>query len=727
MGLVGRLVTRMPSPTRNRPDIPNWPMIAALTPALRQHIQLFPQHYRGERWYVLHDESSGRHLRFNASAHRFIGRLDGYRSVAHILDQLNDSDNGEPFNQEDAAHILAQLFAIDALRSRLPGDAREFFLRFQRDRDLRRQRSLLNPLAIRIPLLDPDALLERLLPWIDRLFSRGMAALWLLVVGIALPIALSHADDIARALNPDILAPRNLPLMLGLFIAIKTLHEFAHAFAVKLWGGEVHEMGITLLVLAPIPYVDASAAWTFPDKHKRILVGLAGMLVELFIASLALFVWLLVEPGPLRDACLNLMLIGSVSTLLFNANPLLRYDGYYVLQDLIEIPNLYSRASRYWIYLTQRHLFGLSDAVSPVTARGEAGWFAVYGLLALCYRLAILAAIVMLLASQYLALGIALGGWAVASQLLWPIARGARFVFRDPRLRGHRTRAVALSLLSLGATGTALALIPAPLTSHADGVVWVSDQAQVYAATDGFVVDIAIPSGAVVANGDVLLRLHSPELEKRITVLQARHEALEAQGASERIHDRVRSQLTKESLALVDKELAQLRQSHDNLTIRSRIAGTFVLPPGQPLEGRWLRKGELIGYVLSPRGYIVRAVIPQQDIGLLHAHSRIQVRLAERPGESIAARIVTRIPAADRTLPSAALGAAAGGEIPVRRENGGTTAAEALFRVDLGLPEGTRLAGIGERARIRFEHGAEPLPWQWLRASRRLLLHPLAR
>ncbi len=706
----------------NPPGAPNWPMITALTPALRQHIRLYPQVYRGERWYVLHDESTGQHLRFNASAYRFIGRLDGYHSVAHILDRLNSDASDEHFGEEDATRILSQLFAIDALRSGLPGDAREFFLRFQRDRSLRRQRSLLNPLAIRIPLFDPDSLLERLLPWVEPLFSRGMAVVWLLVVGIAILLALSHGDDIARALNPDILAPANLLLMLGLFIAIKSVHEFAHAFAVKLWGGEVHEMGITLLVLAPAPYVDASAAWIFPDKHKRVLVGLAGMLAELFIAALALFVWLWAEPGPPRDACLNLMLIGGISTLLFNANPLLRYDGYYVLQDLIEIPNLYTRASRYWIYLIQRYLFGLADTVSPVTARGEAGWFAVYGLLALCYRLVILTAIVMLLAGKYLVLGVALGSWAVASQVLWPIARGLRFVFRDPRLQGRRTRAIGVSLCSILAIGLALALIPAPLTTHAEGVVWVRDQAQVYAATDGFVVDIAAPSGSTVASGDILLRLRSPGLEKRIAVLQARREELSAQGASERIRDRVRSQLTKESLALADKELHQLKLARDGLTVRSRSDGTFVLPPGQPLQGRWLRQGELIGYVLAPRSYIVRAVIPQADIGLLREDSRVEVRLAERPGDSIKASIVAQAPAADHTLPSAALGAAAGGGIAVRKDGSGTTAADALFRVDLGLPEGTRLAGVGERAHIRFRHDAEPLPRQWLRAGRRLMM-----
>ncbi|MCP4042407.1 MAG: peptidase M50, partial [Gammaproteobacteria bacterium] len=217
--------------------------------------------------------------------------------------------------------------------------------------------------------------------------------LWFLVVGFGSLLALANFPDLNAAVDKGILSPGNLVSILLVFIAIKTLHEFAHAFAVKMWGGDVHEMGITLLVLAPVPYLDASATWGFRDKHKRMLVGAIGILVELFLAALALFVWLLVEPGPVQDGALNALLVASVSTLLFNANPLLRFDGYYVLQDLIEIPNLYSRSSRYYLYLIQRYLFGLDHVHSPATAAGETAWFAIYGLGAFFYRLVILVVI----------------------------------------------------------------------------------------------------------------------------------------------------------------------------------------------------------------------------------------------------------------------------------------------------------------------------------------------
>ncbi len=268
--------------------------------------------------------------------------------------------------------ILTQLFAIDALRSGLPAAAREFFKRFQQDQSLCRLRAAMNPPAVRIPLLDPAPLLNRMMPWVRPLFSRTGAVLWSPVVGIACLLVLISFTALSAAVAQHILSPASLLSMLLMFVVIKVLHEFSHVFAMKMWGNEVHEMGVTLLVLAPVPDVDASAAWGFQDKHKRVLVGAVGIMAELFIAALALFLWLAVEPGLVRDAAFNAFLIGSVSTLTFNANPLLRFDGYYVLQDLIAVPSLYTRAGRYYLYLIQRCLFGLGEVRSPVTAAGEA-------------------------------------------------------------------------------------------------------------------------------------------------------------------------------------------------------------------------------------------------------------------------------------------------------------------------------------------------------------------
>lgn len=676
----------------------------------------------------MRDQSNGRHLRFSASAYELIGRLDGELCVEEIYNKVLAVLGDDALTQDEVVLILTQLFAMDLLRSELPTDAKEFFNRFQHERSLRRQRAIMNPLAIRIPLLDPDAILNRFMPWIRPLFSRTGAAVWLFVVGFACLLGLVNIPELSASVNRDILLPANLVLMLLIFVVIKVVHEFAHAFTVKMWGGEVHEMGITLLVLAPVPYVDASAAWEIRDKYKRALVGAVGVLVELFLAALALLVWLAVEPGLVRDVAFNALLIGTVSTLLFNANPLLRFDGYYVLQDLIEIPNLYTRSSRYYLYLIQRYLFGIESARSPVTAEGEAVWFSLYGLAAFFYRLFILVVIVLFLAEEYLFIGVALGAWAMAMQFFLPIYRGIRFLCEGQQLAGRRARASAVSALLVGFTSAILLFVPVSLISHAEGVVWVSDQALVYSGAEGFVEEVLVDSGTHVEADTPVVRMRALSLETDILKLDARRRELEIRSAAERLEHRVKSEITNAELLSVEAELAMLKEQQASLIVRSEVAGVFVLPDESKFTGRYLRKGELIGYVISPQRMIVRAVVPQSEIGLVRQQVvQVEVRFAERLGETVVARIARETPAGSRVLPSRALGTAGGGAIAVNMTDGdGLTAAEEVFLVDLAIPANLKVTGVGERAYVRFEHGAEPLASQWLRSGRQLVLSRLS-
>ncbi len=706
----------------------NWSQVAGLQPQLRQHVRTYPQQFRGERWYVLRDESNGRHLRFNSAAYDFIGRLDGDLSVQQIWDLMALTLGDDNLEQEEVLLILTQLFAIDALRSGLPVDAWEFFKRHQHERRLSQKRSVMNPLSIRVPMLDPDRFLNWLLPWVRPMFSRIGAVVWLLLVGMAGLLAMVNFPALNVALDQDILSPGNLVLMLLIFILIKTIHEFAHALTVKMWGGEVHEMGITLLVLAPVPYVDASAAWGFRDKYKRILVGAVGVLVELFIAATALLVWLAVEPGLLQDAAFNALLIGSVSTLLFNANPLLRFDGYYVLQDLIEIPNLYSRSSRYLLYLIQRYLFGLSQVRSPVTAKGERIWFLCYGLAALLYRLAIMVVIVLFLAEEYLFIGVALGTWAVFMQLVTPMVRGIRFLYNSPLLSGQRSRAMTASLLVVVGLIAGLFFLPVSLTTHAEGVVWVPEQAHIFTGTEGFVSEVLVTSGIRVDSGATLIRMRAPSLEARIAVLKARYRELEIRYTADFIEHRVQSGITLEEMAAVEAELALMQERSAALEVRSSLTGTFVLPDEQTLYGRYLSQGQLIGYIVSPEHLIVRSVVPQSSIGLVRQHvEKVEVRLAEQLGKTIKANILRETPAGSTNLPSRALGVAGGGEIAVRiNDEAGITSAEKVFQLDLSLPDDLHITGLGERAYVRFDHGSESLARQWMRSGRQLLLSRLS-
>lgn len=704
-----------------------WPHIAQLRPSLRKHVRVLVQDYRGERWYLLHDESSGRFTRFNSTAYEVLGRLDGDLTVQEILELANLArDPDHLLQQDDVLQIFAQLHAAEVLRGGLSMGAQDVLDRYNKSHRFRRRRALSNPLALRIPLFDPNPLLDRMAPFARMLFSLTGAWLWMAVVGLAAVLVVANGQELGAAIGAKTLSTSEVLIFWTLFPIIKALHELGHGLAVKAWGGEVHETGINLLVFMPVPYVDASAAWAFRDKRRRAMVGGAGILVELFLAALGILVWLTVEPGLVRELALNVALVGGISTLLFNGNPLLRFDGYYVLEDLIEIPNLASRSSRYYLYLIQKYVLGLPDARSPSTAHGERAWFTVYGLAAPIYRLFVLVGIALYLASEFLVVGVVLAAWAVTMQIFKPLYLSLRFLSASQRLEARRVRGfVALGLFIALLGGTLI--LPAPLVTRAEGVVWLDDKAQVLSGADGFVAEVVATSGTAVATGDLLMRLEDRELEARRDILLARLRELRTQERAEREQSRVRGAMVVDDIEAATVELQQLDDRMAALEVRSAVAGHFFAHDPHEFRGGYVRQGDVLGYVMQADRPIVRAVVNQDRVGLLRSRPvTAEVVLADNMDEPLTATLLREVPAGSTELPSAALGAMGGGVVAIdTRDESGRTAVEKLFQFDLALPEGTLTTGIGGRAYVRLAHGTEPLWRQWSRSLQQLLLSQL--
>ena len=420
----------------------NWYRVRSLRPKLRPHTRLHRQELRGAIWYILEDRSSSRFHRFSAAAHRVIGLMDGRRTVHRIWEEVNTQLGDDAPVQDDIIQLLGQLHRVDALQTNITPDVEEVFRRGEEQELQQRWRQIKNPLSLRLPLIDPDRFLARSLPLVRFVFSRPFLLLWIVVVGLGAALAASNWGLLVDTARVEALRPGNLLLLLLVYPLVKLLHELGHAYAAKLHGGEVHEIGVMLLVFFPVPYVDASAATVFPERSMRMLVGAVGIMAELWLAALALFVWLNVQPGWVSSVCFNVMLIGGVSTLLFNGNPLLRFDGYYVLADAIGIPNLAQRANQYIAYLVQHYLLGARAARSPVTAEGEAPWFVFYAIGSFCYRIFLLTVICLFLIDTLFFVGVVLAVWALYNQLCLPIVRQLNFLMRDPGLRRSRRRAV---------------------------------------------------------------------------------------------------------------------------------------------------------------------------------------------------------------------------------------------------------------------------------------------
>ena len=417
---------------------PSWYRVADLKPRLRSHLEIHRHHYRGELWYVLQDHASGRFQRFTPSAYLLIGLMDGQHSVQELWETGRARLGENAPTQEEVIRLLSQLHAVNALQTDVVPDTAEMLKRFEKQRYGKIKQNLRSPLFMRFSLLDPERILNLFLPLVRPVFGWFGAIIWLAVVGYGVYLAGLHWSQLTENITDRVLAPSNLVILWLTFPFLKAFHEFGHAFAVKVRGGEVHEMGIMLLVFNPIPYVDASAASAFRNRRARALVGAAGMIAELFIAALALWLWTSVEPGPVRAVAFNVILIAGVSTLLFNGNPLLRYDAYYILSDLLEIPNMGPRGIRYIGYLFQRYLLLAKDAEPPFSAPGERVWFVIYTIAAFFYRIFIFTSIILFVAGKFFFIGVLIACWGMFNMFVMPVGKIVKFLATSPKLRRRR-------------------------------------------------------------------------------------------------------------------------------------------------------------------------------------------------------------------------------------------------------------------------------------------------
>ena len=500
----------------------SWYRVARRRPKLRDHTSIQRHRYRGSIWYVVQDHATGRVHRLSQTGYMIVAAMDGVRTVDQLWHEAGANLGEDAPSQNDVIHLLAELNAADLLQTEVAPDSSALMERAQRAGRSRWLGNVLYPLALRIPFCHPDRFFERTRPLARWLFGWPGAVLWLLVVLPALLLAAQHWQELDADASDRILAADNIVPLALVYLLLKAMHEFGHGFAVKAFGGAVPELGVMILVFAPLPYVDASAAASFRSKWRRALVGAAGMIVEVFFAALALYVWLAVEPGLVRALAFDVMAVAGLSTVVFNGNPLLRYDGYYILADLLEIPNLAQRATRYWGHLVDRYVFRTDGSKDFVATGGERIWFLLYAPAAFLYRQVVMLTIAVFIASQYLAVGVAIAIWSLLTGVALPAGKALWLVLASPRFHRNRSRAVSVTFGSILAAAIVLCLIPAPFHTTTEGVVWLPENAVVRAGTDGFVRALLVEPGKIVTAGEALVESEEPTLKAELEILRAR-------------------------------------------------------------------------------------------------------------------------------------------------------------------------------------------------------------
>nr|WP_320190175.1 peptidase M50 [uncultured Desulfobacter sp.] len=702
----------------------SWYRVAELKPRLRGHVQIHRHQYRGELWYVLQDHLSGKFQRFTPTAHQAIALMDGKRTVQEIWDIACARLEADTLTQDEMIRLLTQLHAIDALQSDVVPDTRETIKRLKKQQFGKLKQNLKSPLFMRIPLLDPERILNRFNVLIRPFFSLPGFLVWLVVVGTGIFFAGIHWSELTLNITDRILSPTNLVVMWLTFPFLKAFHEFAHGFAVNVKGGEVHEMGIMMLVFTPIPYVDASSSSSFRAKWDRIVVGAAGLLVEMFIAAVALFAWINMEPGPARSVTYNIIFIAGVSSLFFNGNPLLRYDAYYVLSDFLEIPNLGTRGIQYTLYLFQRYILGIRKVEPPITGPGERFWFVVYTVCAFIYRMFVYVAIILFIAGKFFFIGVVMACWGAFNMFILPLFKGLKFMMTSPRVSNSRAGAMAVSTFFVVLLVLLITMVPVPLSTITEGVIWVPEKSFVRAGADGFIEKIAATPGDIIKNGDMLIQCADPFLPAQIRLLEAEKREMEAVYNTQVISDRVKAEITKKEIQHITARLEDARNREKDLTIISHTDGVLLLPMAQDLPASFVHRGQLLGYVMDRSALTVRVVIAQADVDDVRRRTRkVTVRLPENLSTPIPATLKREVPAATDELPGLVLAREGGGKIAINPENPhGKRAFQKFFLFDIELPSQSQFYRVGSRVHVRFSHGNEPLFRRWYKGIRQLFL-----
>lgn len=705
------------------PFSPSWHSVAQLRPRLMPYASVQRMVFRGHPWYVVQDQTGGRVYRLTTAAYALIAGMDGKQTVQALWERANASDSRDACTQPEVVDLLVQLHAADLLQTDVAPDSAEAMDRHKRKRTETLRQWLLNPMSVKLPLLNPDAFLTRLSPFVSWCFGPLGALLWLVVTLPAVVLAGQHWSELTHNLSDRVLSSSNLLVMLAVYPVVKLLHELGHGFAVKRWGGTVRELGLMFLIFAPVPYVEASSSAAFPSKYRRAVVAAAGMLVELFLAALALYVWLLAEPGVLRGVAFNVMVIGGVSTLLVNGNPLLRYDGYYILSDLIEMPNLAQRGQAWWTWLLDHYAFGSSDAVKPDETSTEKRWLFFYTPLAWCYRTTVTISVIFLVAGKYFIVGVAMACWSAFGLVVGPLRKGYKHLHSAPALHRCRTRAYQRTAIALGLLLVLLLGVPVPLHTHAEGVVWLPDHAMLHAQENGFFHTwIATPDQSVKQDQSVYM-LDNPALQAELAVDRAKFDEAQAHYDADAFADPAKAQVSGRQLQEAREVWERTQSRVARLIGHAGSTGELIASMPQDMPGHYYKKGELLGYVLAPHELIVRAVVQQDDIELVHERlDGVHLRLADSLQHEHASHVVRSFPGAVDELPTAALGLNGGGAIATNpNDTNGLKTLQRVFIIDLALPEGTT-PPFGERVHVRFDHGTEPLAYQLVRRLRQVFL-----
>ncbi|MCS6852260.1 MAG: biotin/lipoyl-binding protein [Gemmataceae bacterium] len=570
---------------------------------LRSDLTITPTRYEGKTYHIVKDPVSLRYYRFKEQEYFLLRMMDGKHTLDETQKEFEKRFRPERLSLEDLEAFAQQLLKVGLAHNESPQAGQQLYENKRKRRRREILAALTNILYIKVPAYDPDKLLTRMLPWFRWMFTPWFFAFSVLFMLSAILLVATHFDTFLDKLPAyhEFFNFQSLAYMWFALGSVKIIHEFGHGLSCKAFGGEVHEMGLLALCLSPAMYCNVSDAWTLPNKWHRMIISFAGIYVELMIAALATFIWWNTPSQPfINNLCLSLMIVCSVSTVIFNGNPLMRFDGYYVLADWLEIPNLREKSGRFLQRLILDKCLGVEVAPEPYMAPWRRVLFVTYAIVSKVYMWVVTFSILFFM-HRFLEpykLGIiskAMTLMAVVSLFGWPLGRFIHNLHKRGRLPDMKPARVWTTCTILTLIVLFIFTVPLPVARVREtALIELKPEAveKVFVPFPGGVLEhMPIRYGQYVEKGDILAQFRNIELENQLEEARSEYDIRTAQiAALRKQRDEAFDPLEREAInvriqAVIGEQeqffrkQQTLSEAFRRLVLRAPRSGVVINPP----------------------------------------------------------------------------------------------------------------------------------------------------
>ncbi len=694
---------------------------------LRPDLVVQPQFYEGMTHYVVKDPLALKYFRFKIEEYFLLQQFDGKQDLQEVKRAFERKYRPQTISIEDLTRFVAQLHEAAVVIVDSPEQAAALIRRRRKNRWKKVWGFLANILFIKIPVIDPERLLNWMYPYFRWLYSRTFNVLAVGLMFSAITLVVSQWSHFYAKL-PEFQSFFNWWTIFTFWISlavVKIIHEFGHGLTAKHYGGEVHEMGILFLVLTPALYCDVTDSWLLPNKWHRIWIAAAGIYVELFLASIATFVWFNTEQGLFNSLAMAVMFICSINTVLFNANPLLRYDGYYVMSDWLEIPNLRIKSTQFFAYLIQEKVLGLEVPVQSYLPRSRRGLFVSYAIASYLYRWLVTFSILFFLSQvlkpyklQSISYMLAIGSIIPLAGM--PVYQSVKFLRTPGRMRKVKKARAAAFAAGFAVVVAAILLIPTPLRVQGTLIVTPAEPAEIYSEVEGRLVEMTVADAEWVKAGTIIAKLVNPQKQRELIERQAEHDAYWVRalsfGQSSENEGRAQARQNARMAEELEPALAKLGEQLGKLVLTAPRDGQVIGMPERETLGQWVKPGKPFCEVADPREMEAHLIVDQSDIDLIRIDPppTAWVKIYGRSEVTLKSR-VTEIAKRNREEIPPELSNAAGGEIAAKPDpqTGQVKPQSAVYEVVIPVDNPRLEFHPGQRGFAKIDAGHASFGW-WL-------------